>query len=187
MPPKETNRRSARGPNALAKHSAKTQRELPSPSMTYFEDRGAVLDAPLEVVWDFMQKDEEFHPKAHAPTLRNFKARALSEVTTLIRFERRTSGGRWTKFASRLTEIRPAVRIKEDLEGPYAGSVTVHVYRPRGRKTSVDVLCYMRSSEFSPKEIRREWLRIFARAGAEDEPWLRRFARKHPAGLGPRS
>jgi len=169
------------------KKVTKKQREHSSPSLTYFEDRGTVLDAPLEVVWDFMQKDEEFHPKAHAPTLRNMKAKTLSEVTNLIRFERRTSQGRWTKFASRITEIRPAVRIKEDLEGPYAGSVTVHVYRPRGRKTSVDILCYMRSSEFSPKEIKREWLRIFARAGAEDAPWLRRFARKHPAGLGARS
>jgi hypothetical protein len=79
------------------------------------------------------------------------------------------------------------VRIKEDLEGPYAGSVTVHLYRPRAGKTSVDVLCYMRSSEFSSKEIKREWLRIFARAGAEDAPYLRRFARKHPDGVGPRS
>ena len=169
------------------KKVTKTQREHSSPSLTYFEDRGTVLDAPLEVVWDFMQKDEEFHPKAHAPTLRNFKTKALSEVTNVIRFERRTSGGRWTKFVSRMTVMRPAVRVKEDLEGPYAGSVTVHVYRPRGRKTSVDILCYMRSSEFSPMEIKREWLKIFARAGAEDAPWLRRFARKHPAGIGPRS
>jgi hypothetical protein len=187
MPPKETDRRSARDKNAAAKRLAKNPRENPSPSMSYFEDRGTVLDAPLEVVWDFMQRDEEFHPKAHAPTLRKLKAKVLSEVTSLIRYERQTSGGRWTKFASRLTEIRPAVRIKEDLEGPYAGSVTVHIYRPRGRKTSVDILCYMRSSEFSPEDTKREWLRIFARAGAEDAPWLRRFARKHAAGPGPRS
>ena len=101
------------------KKVTKTQREHSSPSLTYFEDRGTVLDAPLEVVWDFMQKDEEFHPKAHAPTLRNFKTKALSEVTNVIRFERRTSGGRWTKFVSRMTVMRPAVRVKEDLEGPY--------------------------------------------------------------------
>jgi hypothetical protein len=186
MPPEETDRRSARGENAPRKHPAKTPRDRPSPSMTYFEDRGTVLDAPLEVVWDFMEKDEEFHPKAHAGTLRNYEAKDLSEVTSLRTCEVRW-GGHWRKMVSRFTSIRPAVRINEWLEGPYAGSKFVLLYSPQGRRTAVDILCYMHSSELSPKEIRRETMRTFAKSHVEDLPYLRRFALKHPDGLGPRS
>jgi hypothetical protein len=121
---------SVKGKNAaITKPLAKTPRGHPSPTMTYFEDRGTVLDAPLEVVWDFIEKDEEFHPTAHVTTLRNFGAKNLSEVTSFIRREVQEAG-RWRKMVARLTTIRPSVRILEALEGPYAGSKTVHVYRP---------------------------------------------------------
>jgi hypothetical protein len=186
MPPKMTGRRAARGEKALGTHPAKTPRQRPSPSMTYFEDRGTVLDAPLEVVWDFIEKDEEFHPKAHGPTLRNFESKELSEVTRLIHCEV-LWGGHWRKMVTRFTSIRPAVRINEWLEGPYAGSKFVLLYSPRGRRTAVDILCYMHSSELSPEEIKRETLGTFAKSHAEDLPYLRRFARKHPGGLGPQS
>jgi hypothetical protein len=151
--------------------------------MTYIEDRGTVYDVPLEVLWDFMKKDEEFHPKAHATTLRNFEVEELSEVTSRIQYEMRV-GGRWRKMVSRLTEIRPAVRVDEELEGPCAGSKKVFLYSPRGRKSSVDVLCYMRSSEIGPDDLQRVTLKDLADNHAEDEPFLRRFARKHPAGIG---
>jgi hypothetical protein len=186
LPAKKTDRRRARVRTALAKHLAKTPRDRPSPGMTYLEDRETVYDVPLEVLWDFMKKDEEFHPKAHAMTLRNVEVKELSEVTSLIAYEMQ-SGGRWRKMVSRLTEIRPAVRIDEELEGPYAGSKKVFLYSPRGKKTSVDVLCYMRSSELSPKEIERLTMKDLADNHAEDEPFLRPFARKHPAGLESRS
>jgi hypothetical protein len=186
MAPKSTDRRSTRGKNPRAKHFAKTARKSPSPGMTYIEDRGTVLDAPLEVVWDFMQRDEEFHPKAHTTTLRRVKWKDLSEVTGIIRCEVDDGDG-WRRMVARLTTIRPAVRIVEELEGPYAGSKMVFLYSPRGRRTAVDVLCYMRSSELSPREMKRRQLGALASAAAEDAPWLRRFARKHPAGLRPRS
>jgi hypothetical protein len=137
-------------------------------------------------MWDFIEKDEEFHPTAHAATLRNFKAKDLSEVTSLINCEVRWGGHR-RKMVTRFTSIRPAVRINEELEGPYAGSKFVLLYSPRGRRTAVDVLCYMHSSELSPKQIKRETMKTLAKAHAEDMPLLRRFARKHPAGLGPLS
>ena len=49
--------------------------------MIYFEDRGTVLDAPIEVVWDFILKDDEYHPKAHHDTLRNMKWKDLNDIT----------------------------------------------------------------------------------------------------------
>jgi hypothetical protein len=153
--------------------------------MTYIEDRGSFYDAPIETVWDFMQKDEEFHPKAHKPTLRNMQDQRLSDVTSLLRYEVR-DGGRWKKYVSRLTEIRPAVRVLEVLEGPTAGSTTVHLYMPRGTRTAVDVRGYMHSSELSPDELRRRYLRTWARAYREDLPYFRRFAREHLARKGPK-
>jgi hypothetical protein len=177
MSPKKFDRRRVRRKDARARHLAKIPREPPPSSMTYVEDRGTLLDAPLEIVWDFMQGDKEFHPRAHATTLRNIKWKDLSEVTGIIRCEVDDGDG-WRKMVARLTTIRPAVRIVEELEGPYAGTKMVFLYTPRGRKTAVDVLCYMRSSELSPREIRQKQLRALASAHAEDVPYLRRFARK---------
>lgn len=185
-----TGRRAKRKGNGRARAGDEATRtgSRPSPSMTYFEDRGAVYDAPIETVWDFMQKDEEFHPKAHSATLRNMEQKQLSEVTLLLRYE--TLDGdrrRWRKYVSRLTEIRPSVRILEQLEGPNAGTKTVHLYIPRGKRTVVDVLCYMCSPERSPAETKREMLRKFSQAYKEDLPYFRRFARKQAAGQGPAS
>jgi hypothetical protein len=183
---KKKDRGSAGGRNAGAKLTARTPRSRSSTDLTYVEDRGTVYDVPLEVLWDFMKKDEEFHPKAHSASLRNFEAEKVSEVTSVLRYEIR-AGGRWRRMVSRLTEIRPAVRIDEELEGPFAGSKKVFLYSPRGRKTSVDVLCYMRSSEVPPSELERVTLKDLADNHAEDEPFLLRFARKYPTGLGARS
>ncbi len=170
----------------MAKHLAKAQRERPSPSMTYFEDRGAVLDAPLEVVWDYIEKDEEFHPKAHRASLRNLESRDLSEVTSLINCEVRW-GSRWRKMVTRLTSIRPALRVNEELEGRYAGSKMVFLYTPRGAKTVVDVLCYMRSSELTPEEMKRVTMGTLAKTHSEDAPFLRRFAKARLATEARRS
>ncbi|MCI4330262.1 MAG: hypothetical protein L3K19_00225 [Thermoplasmata archaeon] len=165
---------------ATTKHSTETQRRAIPPTMTYVEDRGAVYDAPLEVVWDFMEKDETFHPKAHTAAVRNFEEKALSEVATLLSYERR-SGGRWEKMVCRMTAMRPAVRIQEDLDGPYAGSKTVFLYTPQGERTVVDVFGYVQSPELTPAEIKRDRKKTWANAYSEDLPYFRRFAKQHPS------
>ena len=142
----------------------------------YFEDLGAVYDAPLDVVWDFWQKDETYHSRAHTSKVRNFRDKKLSEVTTLVRYEA-LEAGQWRKRACRMTVIRPAVRVQEDLEGPDAGSIKVYVYSPRGSRTAVDVLCWMRSTERTPQQIRSEARRMFANAFREDLPWFRKYVR----------
>jgi len=164
---------------------AGSPRKARSPKVTYVEDRGAVYDAPIEVVWDFMEKDETFHPKAHTALVRNFEEKALSEVTTLLRYERRT-GRRWEKLVCRMTAVRPAVRIQEDLSGPYAGSKTVFLYTPDGERTVVDVFGYVQSSELTPAEIREDRTKTWANAYAEDLPYFRRFAEQHASALAKR-
>jgi hypothetical protein len=165
---------------APAKRPRETQRQAHPPRVTYVEDRGAVYDAPLEVVWDFMEKDETFHPKAHTAAVRNFEDKSLSEVTTLLSYERR-EGGRWEKMVCRVTAMRPAVRIQEDLDGPYAGSKTVFLYTPQGERTVVDVFGYVQSSELTPAQIKRDRKKTWANAYSEDLPYFRRFAKQHPS------
>ena len=69
-PPKKTDRRRAGDKNVLTKHLSKIPREHSSPSITDFEDRAAVVDARIDKVWDYLEKNEEFHPQAHAITVR---------------------------------------------------------------------------------------------------------------------
>ena len=165
---------------APAKHRMETQRKALSPKVTYVEDRGAVYDAPLQVVWDFMEKDETFHPKAHTAAVRNFKDKALSDVTIVISYEKR-NGGRWEKMSCRMTTVHPAVRIKEDLDGPFAGSKTVYLYTPQGESTVVDVFGYVQSSKLTPAEIKRDRMKTWANAYSEDLPYFRQFAKQHPS------
>ena len=158
----------------------KRARRNSSTGLVYFEDRGAIYDAPIEVVWDFMRNDDEFHPRAHVGTVRKFKSKRLSAVSILLRWEQ-LDGRRWRKRVARLTEIRPSVRILEEMEGPDAGSQTVHIYIPKGAATVVDVLSYRRSTKDSPAQIKRKWLRQFADAYSEDLPYFRQYVLKRQA------
>jgi hypothetical protein len=162
---------------ATSKHAAESQRAGAPAAVTYVEDTGAVYDAPLEVVWDFMN-DETFHSKAHKAVVRNFAEKPISEITTLLSYEKRVNG-RWEKMVCRMTTIRPAVRIQEDLDGPFAGSKTVFLYTSQGERTVVNVFGYVRSSEMTPAEIRRERRRTWSNAYSEDLPYFRRFAEQH--------
>ncbi len=145
-------------------------------NIVYFEDRNTLYDAPLDVVWDFMTKDETFHPRAHKGSVRKFASKALSEITGLLSWEER-DGPRWRRRSARMTVVRPAVRIQEELDGRYAGSTLVFVYSPRGRRTRVDVLCYMQPDGRTPAQLEAAWRREFSKNFREDGPWLRKFAR----------
>ena len=140
--------------------------------MVYFEDRGTVLDAPIDVVWDFIMKDNEFHPKAHQNGLRNMKWKDLNEISGEGTCEV-MRGGKWRKMKFRITTIPPYVRIVEEFGGRYAGQKFVLLYTPKGRnKTAVDVFVYTR------KRVAKEMRETFANAHEEDVPMLREFARK---------
>ena len=165
---------------ASAKRPATARSGRTFSGLVYFEDRGTVYDAPLDVLWDFMEKDEKFHPKAHSGAVRNFVEKSLSEVTVLLSYERRRRG-RWEKLVCRMTTIRPAARVQEDLDGPYAGTKTVYLYTPQGKRTAVDIFGYAQSSELTPDEIKRDKKETFSRAFSEDVPYLRRFAEQHPS------
>ncbi|MDG6997935.1 MAG: hypothetical protein JRN15_02340, partial [Nitrososphaerota archaeon] len=133
--------------------------------------RGTVLDAPIDVVWDFMVKDNEFHPKAHQNNLRNMKWKDLNEISGEGTCEV-MRGGKWRKMKFRITTIPPYVRIVEEFEGRYAGQKMVFLYVPKGRnKTAVDVFVY------TDKRVAKEMRETLANAHKDDIPMLREFAR----------
>ncbi len=151
---------------------SQARKESNKKQMVYFEDRGTVLDAPIDVVWDFVMKDNEFHPKAHQNSVRNMKWKDLNEITGEGTCEV-VRGGKWTKMKFRMTTIPPYVRISEEFGGRYAGQKMVFLYTPKGRnKTAVDVFVY------TPKRVAKEIRATLAEAHEEDVPMLREFARK---------
>lgn len=147
----------------------RTRRKRKEADLVYFEDRGSVYDAPIDVLWDFL-RDNEFHPKAHQDSLRNMKWRDLSEITGEGSCEV-VRGGKWTKIRFRVTSIRPFVRINEEFAGRYAGLKFALLYIPKGERTGVDVFVT------SPKEVADEIRRTLAKAFDEDVPALSEFVR----------
>jgi len=143
--------------------------------MVYFEDRGTLLDAPIDVVWDFILTDNEFHSKAHHTSLRKMKWKDISEITGTGTCEV-MRGGRWSKMKFRLTSIRPFVRINEEFEGPYAGQKMVFLYTPKGRRTGIDVFV------IAPKAVAKATRDTLAKAHEEDVPALRGFSRQQERG-----
>ncbi len=134
----------------------------------YFEDRGTVLDATLDEVWDFMLTDREFHPRAHRNSLRRMRWRDVSGITGEGACEVRR-GGRWTKMRFRVTTIRPFIRVSEEFGGRYDGQKMVFLYSPRGRKTVVDVFV------LAPEGLEEEIRQTLVEAHEEDLPMLREF------------
>ena len=137
----------------------------------FFTDRGSVFDASIDVVWDYILHDEEFHPQAHRGSLRKFKFKKLSDITDLASCEV-FRGGRWTKMTARSTTIPPLARIHEELKGPYAGTKMIFLYTPKGKRTGIDVFGLV------PKELENENRRTLAKTFQEDAPMVRAFARK---------
>ncbi len=109
-----------------------------------------------------------------------FREHDPGEVTVLLSHEKRVKG-RWKTMVFRMTSLRPAVRVHEDPDGPYAGSKIVLLYRPKGERTSVDVVSCARSSELTPSEVRRDRMKTRANAYPEDLPYFRHFDERHAA------
>lgn len=147
--------------------------------LVYFEDRGTVYDAPIDVVWDFMLTDNEFHPKAHHSTLRRMKWKDVNDITGEGTCEV-LRGGKWDKMRFRMTTVPPLVRIQEDFAGRHAGQKVVYLYTPKGKRTAVDVFVW------APKDAAEEMRRSLASAFEEDVPALREYVRAHGSARKPK-
>ena len=143
----------------------------------YFEDTGGVYDAPLQVVWDFILHDKEFHPQAHQHSLRNFRWKDVNETTGIASCEVHRVG-RWMKMTARITTIPPVARIHEELTGRYARTKVVFLYTPKGKRTGTDVYAELASDTVSPEELKNEWRQTLTAAFNEDVLMLQKFVQK---------
>jgi hypothetical protein len=148
----------------------KLQKRGKGTDLVYFEDRGSIYDAPIDVFWDYMLKDNEYHSRAHHSTLRNMKWKDLNEITGEGTCEV-MRGGKWSKMRFRMTTIPPFTRIHEEFAGRYAGRKMVFLYTPKGRRTAVDVFV------LAPRSVVEETLQNLAQADKEDAPMVRAYSR----------
>jgi hypothetical protein len=140
--------------------------------MTYFEDTGTIIDAPIETVWEYLNSRQ--HGAAHARNARNFAVRETVGPTSVISGERLLDG-QWQAFLTRSTDFAPFCACNEEVEGAFAGSKFVLVYRPQGKVTTVDVYGDVRSAVYSPEVAKRRFLELLQGAYEDDTAALREY------------
>ncbi len=156
----------------------------PPPAVVYLRDEGTLLDAPVDVVWGFLNWDG--HGAAHANDLRNFRVLDEGRDGTTVGCEV-MRGGAWRPITVRVHELPPLARVIEEIAGPYAGSQMVLLYTPEGDRTRIDVYARAVSDAFGASELERHWQEALDKAHADDLPLLREYARKarHHASAPP--
>lgn len=133
--------------------------------MVYFEDTGAVFDAPIEYVWEYITS--EHHGSAHSRNARNFEVKETIGSTTTMSAERLING-RWSTFLSRSTDFPPFCICNEEVEGDFAGTKFVILYRPHGRQTVVDAYGDIQSKVYPGNEAKRIFLGLLQGAYEDD-------------------
>ena len=143
--------------------------------MVHIRDEGATLDAPVDVVWKYLNSGP-IHAEAHR-TIRNRTSQPAGENAVIATMERNWNG-EWVKVVSRMTRLPPLGMVQEFLEGPFAGSKAVLVYSPQGKKTRVDVFGEFTSPTIPENEIEKAALKWLAVSFDEDAPAVKAFAAK---------
>jgi len=143
--------------------------------MVRIKDEGSQFDAPIDVVWKFIQSPDD-HGRAHTGT-RNQQVKPLSDTSMVISMEQNMNG-QWVKVANRITVAPPLGMVIEVLEGPMAGSKMINVYTPRGNATGIDVY-----GDFMSAQIPAHMLEPAVRGNLqavfdEDSKAIRAFAHK---------
>jgi hypothetical protein len=150
--------------------------------MTYFEDTGTILDASIEQVWEYLASER--HAPAHAGSARNFEVRETVGSTSVIWGERLVDG-QWKPFLTRSTDFPPFCVCNEEVEGDFAGSKFVLLYRPQGKVTLVDVYGDIQARTLPPAEAHRRFLATLQAAYEEDAAALREFRHRAARGAAP--
>lgn len=143
--------------------------------MAHIKDQGSHFDAPIDVVWKYLQ-DGEDHSASHQTT-RNQQMKPISETSFHLSMERNVNG-QWVKEADRITIYPPLAMAIEVLEGPLAGSTMVNVYTPKGNKTGIDVFGEFTSKTIPGNQLERAVLASLEQAFNEDAPAIAALAQK---------
>ena len=143
--------------------------------MTYFEDTGSILDAPIDYVWEYLMSEE--HGSAHARNARHFEVRETTGSTSVVAAERLLHG-EWTPFVSRSTDFPPFAVCNEEIEGDFAGTKFVILYRPHGHQTRVDVYGDIRSDRFELERAKQLFLELLTMAYDDDVAKMKELRRR---------
>ncbi len=157
--------------------ATRVRARVPKPVEIFYHDAKTWYDAPIDLLWKFME-DEEFHAGAHHATLRNFHGKELSPTSFEAVYETRNRG-KWGKYRSRHTRYPPLCKVDEHLEGDYAGTVTLYHYWPEGKRTRLEIWACLRSPTLSARELRAHWRESWAQAYREDNAVLPKFLKAH--------
>jgi hypothetical protein len=143
--------------------------------MVHIKDEGSHFDAPLDVVWKYVQSDIE-HGSAHKGR-RNFQRKPLGESSVELSWEQDVEGN-WIKMTNRLTYLPPLGFVVEPLEGPLAGSKFVNYYTPKGSKTEVTVVGEWTSKTIPPAMLEKAVWANLEKVYHEDNDAIKQFASK---------
>jgi hypothetical protein len=138
------------------------------------DQEGSKFDAPLDLVWKYLQS-----PEAHGGAHRNSRNRTMkpvSETSFIVSWEQNMNGT-WVKVANKITVYPPLGMAAEAVEGPMTGSKMFTVYTPHGPKTEVSVFGDMQASGIPPAQLEAMVRGAWEMAFDEDSAGIREFAK----------
>jgi hypothetical protein len=143
--------------------------------MVFIADWGSVFDAPVDVVWRYLQSDTD-HAVSHQGR-RNVERKPINENTVMLSWRQETDG-KWIRVTNRLTFHPPVGFFVEPLEGPMAGSKFFNYYIPKGKQTEVVVVGEWKSPTIPADQLEKAVMANLEKVFQEDTLGLKEFAKK---------
>jgi hypothetical protein len=143
--------------------------------MVFIEDSGSLFDAPVDVVWKYLQSAAD-HGPSHKGR-RNVEQKPLGENSIQRTWEQEVNG-QWVRMSNRITTFAPVGYAVESIEGPMAGSKWITYYIPRGDQTEVGVVGEWTSKTVPADQIQAAVMANLTRSFDEDTAGLRAFTQK---------
>lgn len=143
--------------------------------MVHIKDEGSYFEAPLDMVWKYVQSEQE-HGESHKGR-RNFSRKEIGPNTVELSWEQEIDG-KWVRSANRLTMLPPVGFSVEPLEGPLAGSKFYNYYTPRGNRTEVTVVGEYTSKVIPAAQLEQAVMANNEKVYKEDSEGLRAFVSK---------
>ncbi|MGC2288374.1 MAG: hypothetical protein WA688_00755 [Thermoplasmata archaeon] len=143
--------------------------------MVWVTDWGSEFDAPLDVVWKYLQSDDD-HGESHKGR-RNLERKSINENTVMLNWEQIIEGN-WVKMSNRLTFHPPIGFFVEPMEGPMAGSKFFNYYVPKGDKTAVIVVGDWNSKMIPAAQLEKAVMANLQHVFEEDTDGLKTFRKK---------
>jgi hypothetical protein len=143
--------------------------------MVHIEDLGSQFDAPLDLVWKFIESPDD-HGVSHS-NRRNLEGGPDPKGGMRVSWEQNVQG-QWVKVVNHVTHFPPVAMLVQSVEGPLAGSTFMFYYKPNGPKTVVNAVGDFHSKTIPPAQLEAVVLSSFEDAFNDDNAALRKLAAK---------